>query len=380
MIAPSNPILGWTIAEAIMRTSDLDHTANFANGNKSISNEQRVALRDRLFRGELIATGCVDAPTAAPVLIDRQILRNLDWSRSPSSTLNQAAGPEVEIFNVRVFPVLHAPNAGAYLDGLSLTDAFRRYVIDDPEVVVLAKRFLKTDARHSAVFLEGQAPGFFVDFHWSLDSTASAIAYQFVALPIITSGDLLPRPSVELTAVSEVLADRIQRLRDILADGRIVAFGTFAQTGVEGPIGHLQWIRSGISIHARNGDFCEGPDHRAVARWTGLSLRLPTAPLPLHAPQNALTPISVETPRRAKSQIQTKQKSSVECVAWLESIMRVSPETRTVSKSQAWAQAQSKWPKKFGFRAFEAAWTEAVAKAETPAWSAAGRPRKSPRY
>jgi hypothetical protein len=110
-----------------------------------------------------------------------------------------------------------------------------------------------------------------------------------------------------------------------------------------------------------------------------VDFRMPEALLPSNQPQNNPAPKFAETARKAKAQIQTKQRSYVECVGWLESIMRASPEVRTEAKRRLWAQAQSKWPKKFGFRAFEAAWTEAVAKAEAPIWSAAGRPRKSTR-
>jgi hypothetical protein len=106
---------------------------------------------------------------------------------------------------------------------------------------------------------------------------------------------------------------------------------------------------------------------------------MPEALLPSNQSQNNPTPKIAETARKAQAQIQTKQRSYIECVSWLESIMRVSPEIRTEAKRRLRAQAQSKWPKKFGFRAFEAAWTEAVAKAEAPVWSTAGRPRKSTR-
>jgi hypothetical protein len=175
-----------------------------------------------------------------------------------------------------------------------------------------------------------------------------------------------------------VLADRITGLRDTLVSGQVVAFGESAQTGVEGPIGRFQWLRGGISIDVRNGDLCEGDDYRAVAKWTGLSLRMPEATPPTNQPQNGMGPKIMEVPRKANAQIQTKQKSYVECVVWLEGLMKASPKIRTESKNRLWAKAQSEWLKKFGFRAFEAAWTEAAAKAETPAWSAAGRPRKSP--
>jgi hypothetical protein len=287
------------------------------------------------------------------------------------------AGSEVEIFDVRVFPVLRAPNAVNYLNGLPLTEAFRRYVIGDPEVAVLAQSVLKARPGEAAVFRDGQAPGPVVDFHWPLDLAASALAGRFVDSLLFIVGAPLPTPSVSISAVSEVLADRIAGLRDILVSGRVVAFGEFSQTGVEGPIGRLQWLRNGISIDVSNGDLCEGDDYRAVAKWTGLSLRVADAALPTNQPQNGLSPKIMEVPRKANAQIQTKEKSRLECLDWLKRPMS-DPEGVLRSKDDLWAEAQLKWPKKLSERAFLKARDDAIVDTKAWAWRAAGPKRKSP--
>jgi len=357
---------GWTLAEAIERTSDPHEKA-------SKPSRQKIALWERLSRGELVATGCFDTPAASPVAIDPQRFPTLDWHGSPSTSLVGVAGSDVQVFNVRVFPILRAPNAAAYLNGLSLTEAFRRYVIEDPEVSALAKCVLKTGARHSSVFLEGQAPGPFVDFHWPLDTTASAIAFRFVDSPL----GIIGNPSAAILAVSEVLADRIAALRDMLACGKVVAFGTFVLSGIEGPIGRLQWIRSGISVDASKGDLCEGEDHRAVPKWTGLSLRLPDAPLLPNQPQSSPAPKVADVPSKAKAQIQTKEKSRVECIAWLKSMMS-DPDVMRRSIDDLWAEAQDKWPNKLSQRAFLKARDDAIAVTKAWAWKAPGPKSKSP--
>jgi hypothetical protein len=132
------------------------------------------------------------------------------------------------------------------LNGLSLADAFRRYVLNDPEVAALGKRVVKTTKQHADVFRDGMFPRPLDDFHWPLDATAESIEYSFTPQ---SSGvdDWLPTPSAMISAVSAVLADRIQGLRNVLASGSICAFGT-SQTGIEGPIGRFQWLRSGILI------------------------------------------------------------------------------------------------------------------------------------
>jgi hypothetical protein len=296
---------GWTLAETVERTSDPDHSTE----KPSAPSRQKIALWGLLSRGELVATGCFDTPAASPVAIAPQKFPTLDWHGSPSTTLVGVAGSDVQVFNVRVFPILRAPNAASYLNGLSLAEAFRKFVINDPEVVALAKRLLKAESRHSAVFHEGQVPGPFVSFHWPIDATASALEFRFVDSPGGIIGGPLPTPSAAISAVSEVLADRIAALRDILAGGKVVAFGTFVLSGIEGPIGRLQWIRSGISIDASGGDLCESQDHRAVPKWTGLSLRLPNALLLSNQPQSSPAPKIADVRPKAKAQIQTKEKS-----------------------------------------------------------------------
>jgi hypothetical protein len=363
---------GWTLAEAIERASVPDDSTEKA----SELSQQKIALWERLSIGELVATGSFDTPAASPVAIDPQKFPTLEWHGSPS-TLVGVAGSDVQVFNVRVFPILRAPNAASYLNGLSLAEAFRRYVIEDPEVSALAKCVLKIGASHSPVFLEGQAPGPFVDFHWSLDATSSAIAFRFVASPLVIIGDPLPTPSEAISAVSEVLADRIGALRDVLAGGKVVAFGTAMQTGIEGPIGRLQWIRSGISIDVSRGDLCDGQDHRAVPKWTGLSLRLPDASLSPNQSQNGPPLKIVEVPRKAKAQIPTKEKCRVDCVAWLETMMS-NPEIVPRSIDDLWAEAQLKWPNKLSKRAFLKARDDAIANKQAWAWKAPGPKPKSP--
>ena len=174
-----------------------------------------------------------------------------------------------------------------------------------------------------------------------------------------------------------MLADRIAALRDILACGKVVAFGTFVLSGIEGPIGRLQWIRSGISIDASKGDLCEGQDHRAVPKWTGLSLRLPDARLLPNQPQSNPAPKVADVRSKAKAQIQTKEKSRVECFTWLKSMMS---DANVVPRSidDLWAEAQDKWPNKLSKRAFLKARDDAIANKQAWAWKAPGPKPKSP--
>jgi hypothetical protein len=367
--------LGWTLAEAIERTSDPDMVAS-ANGTAGALGWRRTAMWKRLSEGDLLATGCFDTPSGPPVAIDPQDFPALTWAGPISSGLRGIGASDVQIFNVRVFPVLHAPNAPAKLNGQSLSEVFRRYIIRDPEIASLAKRVLKESDRHSAVFQEGQIPGWFVDFHWPLETTASELEFRFVDSPVVMAGYRLPAPSTAISKVSKVLADRLRGLRNLLVSGRVVAFGTFVQTGVEGPIGRLQWTRSGISIEVESGDLCQGEDYRAVPKWTGVDLRLPEASNPANLASKGPTQKIGEAAPEVKTQNQTKEKSRLECLAWLQGLMS-NPDIAPRSKENLWNEVRLKWPGKITKRAFLATREHAISLTEAWAWKAAGRKPKS---
>jgi len=363
----TDSLSGWSLVEAMERTSDPDPVGHEAAG----ASRQKIALWERLSKGLLVLTGCFDTPSAAPVVIDPQDLSALDWAGESSTILVGGAGSNVEVFNVRVFPILRAPNAANHLDGLSLTDAFRRYVLNDPEVAGLGKRVVNATKRHAGVFRDGLFPGLTGDFHWQLDATDESIAYNFVTQPLGVD-EWLPTPSAMISAVSAALADRLQGLRQVLSAGSICASGTFARSGVVGPIDRLQWMRPGMSIDVSRGDLCEGQDFRAVALWTGLSLRLADAPPPVNQSQNG----EATKVTKARAQVQTKEKCRLECLAWLEAMMRASRDIPSFSRDELWDEAKKKWPQKLSRRKFIEARTEAIKKTGAWAWADAGRRKR----
>src|SRR5258708_7056385 len=64
-----------------------------------------------------------------------------------------------------------APNDADRLHCLSLIEGFKKFVLDDPEIVALSKPVVAANKGHAAVFRDGQAPGPDVHFYWPLDST-----------------------------------------------------------------------------------------------------------------------------------------------------------------------------------------------------------------
>src|SRR6266498_3379952 len=75
-------------------------------------------------------------------------------------------------------------DAPACLFGLSLADAFRKFVLDDPRVIAVGRSLVQQERMYGEVFSEGHYPGPWIDYGWRLDVTQDELAFQFVR-PII---------------------------------------------------------------------------------------------------------------------------------------------------------------------------------------------------
>ncbi|MCA1393772.1 hypothetical protein I6F20_32665 [Bradyrhizobium sp. IC3123] len=239
-----------------------------------------------------------------------------------------------------------AQGAASSLDGLTLGEAFRKHVLADEEVADLGRKVLPTNP---AVFSEGQFPGPFVDFHWPLHATAETIAHAFVRQPIVFLGDPLPSPSDQEIAVSRRLAERIDSFTSLLVRRDLIAIGTVAATGLEAPIGRGQWTRSDLLIDVQNSAVCEMRNHRPMAVWTGVWLQLPDQQAVIT--ERAVAEPKSDEPTRARKQIQTKEKSRRECVAWLSAMMSDSA-IEPMSNDQLWSEAETRWPGSLSAREF----------------------------
>ena len=249
------------------------------------------------------------------------------------------------------------------LDGLSLSAAFRKFVLEDSEVSALGKEVICQEGRHREVFAEGQIPGLMVDFKWPIDLTATELAFRFVSPPLIIAGAPLPQPSDLVMRAAAAVSNRLGELRRSLIDGVVVGKGTFVSTGTVGTIDRLQWARAGVLIDVESGDFLETVHPKVVPRWTGIALEI----------RSSKTEQAAKNPRKVVTKI-TAQRA---CKAWLIDQMRANPNARQGSKDDWWDEAQSKWPHSISRRAFDAVWAEAVRETGAFAWSAAGAPRKS---
>jgi hypothetical protein len=232
------------------------------------------ALKDKLQCGSLAAFGFKGSVVEAPVAIHRQgwsLLHLQDWNKS---IVREQTGSKLKIFDVRIYPVLHAEDAPRRLNGLGLGEVFHQFIIGDPEVTSLIsgprdRCYIESSLR------DGYAPGRLSSYCWPLSTTASSVASELTHPFIFCTNETLPEPSRELNQLANALSERISALRKLLVDGKLAAHGTFAKSGSYGSIDRRQWARANISVDVESGDMVEWTGLDPNVLWTGVSLSDP---------------------------------------------------------------------------------------------------------
>lgn len=340
------------------------------------------AFRGKLLAGNLAAKASRGGASVASTDIEPHSWSGVRFLSFEKSIAVERMGDKAKLFNVRIFPPIHAGNATTRLNGLSLSEAFSQFILADPEVIAAGRRVTLKEPRQDyiAVFNTGRAPGPTIKFVWSLDSPPRDLAFNFVRRLAYFVDDPIPVPSHDIVAASTILMDRLSALKKLLVSGRIVARGTFAASGQIVLIDRLQWAREGILIDVRNSDVLRYEQNHLAPLWTGVVLELPihnemlnVIPIP--------PPIAHPPRRRSVKRVETTTIAVKECKAWLIEHMKRSPDRRTKTKANWFAEAKTKWPHGLSERAFEKIWSDAISEAHAPAWSAAGAPKKNrPRF
>ena len=260
---------GWPLGEALQRTASrtLLRRINLAALDEKPASEDLDRLEGVLWtnirEGRLVATGSIRG--AAPTLLGLEDVAKCQVENWGASVLKRYGRREITVDDVRIHPILRSPDPKSHLWGMGLADAFRRFVLDDPEVGALNALLRDPSALNNGVW-----PGPSGGLHWPLNITSDALADAYVDSFFIDLGRPLPTPSLEQREIAVALVDRLSALRDILASGHVTAKGT-TQAGEVVLIDSLQWKREGIFVHALNGDLCAEQKHTPVPIWTGVS-------------------------------------------------------------------------------------------------------------
>jgi hypothetical protein len=365
---------------------DRERTERHWNALRAEADNANRALRQAFvaqFCDErLIAEGSYRAPSAEPSLIRGPAWKQISIVSWPKSIIREDTPDKNRWYDVRVFPALLASNVADLLAGLSIGEAFYRYVIQDAEAAALAARMLQREKRHHDVFCEGQFPGPVKSFKWPTLVTAAELAYCFVEAPILDLDRPSPEPSAAVKNVAAAIADRFETLRRLLVEGRISSRGTYARTGDIGDIDRHQWNRQGILLDIRNSDLLEMQGHASVMLWTGISLEparrgagdrtVPERSAP-SSPAGEADQAEQVTPALAPANDKIEAQSA--CSKWLMEEMRKSPKTKLGTKVGWRTKAKQKWPAVSG-RAFDDIWRQAIKGSGAKVWGDPGAPRR----
>jgi hypothetical protein len=262
--------VGWTLEEALRSTADrsLLRWVDLATLDEKPATDELNYLETALWmhvrEGRLVATGSIKG--AASAVLNPEYVADCQVVNWRESVIKRHGKRAITVQGVRIHSILRSPDAVSHLYGKGLADAFRMFVLEDPEVAAL-----NALQRNPSSLKKGMRPGPSSAYHWSLNITAEALAYAYVDSFFHDPGKPHPTASTEQHDISFALADRLSALRDLLATGRVTARGTLSQTGEVVSIDSFQWKREGIFIHALNGDLCTEENNRPVPIWSGLS-------------------------------------------------------------------------------------------------------------
>lgn len=272
-----------------------------------------------------------------------------------------------EFLNLRIYPVLHAPDAPELLHDMGLGEVFMTSILRDPEVAALGRRVMASEG-HRDVFLEGMAPGGITQWHWYADwdakNMADAFSYQLVSF----WEKRAPPPSAAIVSAATALADRMAALRALLSTGKVSALGTHRLSGRVDAILRGQWLRTSQTIDVANGDLCELDSSKWIPTWTGVILE---SPKPASSLEERFHQITEGNPKTRSS----SSAAELQCTAWLKHLMHLYPDRRHWSKRTLFEEA-GKWWERLSEAGFNRAWDQAMMDEAGEIWSKAGAPEK----
>jgi hypothetical protein len=413
---------GWKLREAVRRTSDqvafrgylkalrtspptrrlswqspymLGESAHVANNLTrerldattplaSQGHELESAWRNLLKTGRIVAYGRSESPTADQKLIPASAWDSLHVKSFKKGILVERTKDRTEIFDMRVFPALEAPDAIGRLAGSTLIEAFDRYVFNDPQHVQLQARATAASGEALAVSFEQRL----LKAIWPINFGTASVWTTDIGIPYHHLGE---STEALCRAADRVLIRRFGRLIGYLSSGELIAQG-LSPAGVLTTVPRGIWQRNQTYLNLYNGDLLEdAPDdieHASSLYRTlliGLTLIKPETANPvLHVKPIPLDDLPRGTVKNSPNQARqtsvssTASRTSVEteCAEWLIAIINDSPEVRRLTASELWQEAKRKWPT-LSKRGYDTARKVAVAATENDVWSRGGAPRKS---
>jgi hypothetical protein len=364
------PFQGWTAMEAV--------NACFGASEADAIEELLSALR----KGRLVGFARKHALGAA-----LEYLSAAAWKVVRFISLSDSMAEEIRTgvcyYDVRVFPMLKAPNVVDLLDGMSLRLAWRRYIVGDPQLRFLGVTALAVDPNVAFLLNSGMHDDY--RYEWPLgvkSDDAEELFYEPGSEFFIDPEPPAKTPEVE--ALYDVVEDRFTSLMVLLVDRKLEGHGDPVRVGDGSLILSSIWGDPAYAFQVRDGEVLrredvDDPDDRQLyyymPRWRAVALYRPSNRAPYFLP---FVPDVVSNGRQAlegRDTISTTTPSETACLKWLIEEMRASPYEKRQPKPAYLAEAMQKWPEKLSKRAFERCWKKGL-KETNALWDLPGAPRR----
>ena len=358
----------------------LDATRSLA----SQGHELESAWRDLLKTGRIVAFGRRESPTADRKLIPASAWDSLRVKSFKKGILIERTKDRAEIFDMRVFPALEAPDAMDRLAGNTLTEAFDRYVFNDPQHAQLQGRATAAGGEALVVSFEQRL----LKAIWPVDFGTAPVWKTDIG---ITYHNLSASTEALCRAADRVLIRRFGRLIGYLSSGELTAQG-LSHAGVLTTVPRGLWLRDKTYLDLYNGDLLddepddiEHPSSLYRTLLIGLTLVKPETANPvLHVkpiafdelPRSTNEPSSSQPDQTKRSLAASRTAAESACTEWLIALMKSSPKERLYTALELWQQAKRSWPS-LSERGYLTARKSAVRETAAHDWATGGAPRKS---
>jgi hypothetical protein len=347
---------GWTLCEALQRLGD--------------------AIRPAVER-RLILLGRPGGPHADlsyfPIA---ELGDEFRFNQASATGEAEAACAGKDVFDLRFFPVLKAPNVDNVLLDVPLKKAFDLYVIGDPEVERLGAIAVSDCAKLADVYFTGEGQ----IRYWPLDSDSLLEIGEFE-----DHGEHFQyHPTARTHAAALALCDRLNALIGLLRRRIYCVEGDPIRGADPRAIPESHWLRPALWFDLKTGDVVQERDwdedevdyfrfedgrENYVVRWRATML-VRTGQRSQSGSIHTVTTADRTTPKR----IETKASSEKACEAWLEAHIVASPKDPKQTKMEWFKDAKKQWPD-LSERGFLRLWGTLIQQKRASAWSGPG-PRK----
>lgn len=226
--------------------------------------------------GRLVSTGREGSALAEHKSIPVSAWRVLRIVNLYTSKVVQAGKSRTEIFDVRVYPVLLAPDFDRTFDGATFPEVFKRHVLEDPEVVSLAKPLLGKEHAITRMVEEGRTE---YDFsQWSL----TFFSDHDSPIGILADEAFDRRFSPRAVVTKKAIIHRFRAIIDKLRAGTLTASGVPTKPHLPSEVFRSVWFSYHFAISPMYGDLLESvpedaEEHMYVRKWSSLMLLPATA-------------------------------------------------------------------------------------------------------